>query len=171
MDEAARLRMGQRITRLRERSPYTQPTVAEKLGVGLRAYQKLEARGTTKFERCEEIAKIHAKWAKRSKDFSHADAQWIWDGIVPLETEGAPATNGTPDPFAEAESGGDDIAEIRGELAALREDMTKVKASLEIVVKKLSEGVDGLLVGHPVSVPDEAGKGTRRAARAAGRAR
>ncbi len=62
MEEAQRLEIAERITELRERSPFTQPQVAAKLGIGLRAYQKLEDRGTTKFERCQELAAIHAEW-------------------------------------------------------------------------------------------------------------
>lgn len=75
MEEAQRLEIAERIRELRERSPYTQPLVAEKLGIGLRAYQKMEAQGTTKWERCEELADIY-----------DVDARWIWDGTESGET-------------------------------------------------------------------------------------
>lgn len=93
MEETQRQEMGQRIAELRERSPYTQPDMAEKLGIGLRAYQKLEARGTTKFERCEEIAKIHSAWTGGQEDWQHVDANWIW-GRAPKP---AAVPKGTPD--------------------------------------------------------------------------
>lgn len=83
MEEAQRLEIAHRITQLRERSPFTQPAVAAKLGIGLRAYQKLERVGTTKYERCEELAEIHAEWARDSADWGHVSADWIWDGRIP----------------------------------------------------------------------------------------
>jgi transcriptional regulator with XRE-family HTH domain len=82
MEERQRLEIGQRITALRERSPFTQPVVADKLGIGLRAYQQLEKVGTTRYERCEELADIHAEWTQRSEDWQHVSADWIWDGQV-----------------------------------------------------------------------------------------
>ena len=69
MDEIKRREMGRRIHDLRERSYFTQPQVAERLGIGLRAYQKLEVRGTTKLERVEQLAEIF-----------NVSADWIWDG-------------------------------------------------------------------------------------------
>lgn len=83
MEEEQRREIGERITQLRERSPFTQPDVAGKLGIGLRAYQKLERTGTTKYERCEELAKIHAEWTRDSTDWQHVSADWIWDGRMP----------------------------------------------------------------------------------------
>lgn len=69
MDEARKLEIGERIRRLREESPYKQQAVADKLGIGLRAYQKLEEVGTTRWERCEELAEIF-----------EVDPYWIWTG-------------------------------------------------------------------------------------------
>jgi transcriptional regulator with XRE-family HTH domain len=86
MEEQQRLEMAQRITDLRERSPFTQPVIADKLGIGLRAYQKLEQRGTTSFERCQEIYEIHREWTSRQADWSHVDSDWIWDGRTRAET-------------------------------------------------------------------------------------
>jgi transcriptional regulator with XRE-family HTH domain len=80
MEERTRLEIGERITQLRERSPYTQPEVADKLGIGLRAYQKLEKEGTTRYERCQELANIHEEWAGADPDWNHVSAGWIWDG-------------------------------------------------------------------------------------------
>ncbi len=80
MEERQRLEMAVRITELRERSPFTQPKIAEKLGIGLRAYQKLESKGTTQFDRCVELAQIHAAWTAGSPDWAHVTAEWIWDG-------------------------------------------------------------------------------------------
>lgn len=89
MEEAQRLAMAQRITKLRERSPFTQPDIAGKLGIGLRGYQKLEKVGTTKHERCEELAEIHHEWAKDSPDYGHVSADWIWDGRRPADERAA----------------------------------------------------------------------------------
>jgi transcriptional regulator with XRE-family HTH domain len=80
MEEAQRLEIAARITALRERSPWGQPQIAQKLGIGLRAYQKVERVGTTHFDRCEEIAAIHQEWTQRDPQWAHADAGWIWDG-------------------------------------------------------------------------------------------
>jgi transcriptional regulator with XRE-family HTH domain len=86
MDEDRRRGIGERITALRERSPFTQQDMADKLGRTLRRYQQLEANGTTSHQRCEEIAAIHAEWTARTDDWDHADANWIWDGRLPQET-------------------------------------------------------------------------------------
>lgn len=75
MEEAQKLEMAERIRELRERSPYTQPEVADKLGIGLRAYQKLEAKGTIRWERAEELAAIY-----------EVAPRWIWDGSGTGET-------------------------------------------------------------------------------------
>lgn len=83
MDEKQRLEIAERIRELRERSPLTQPQIAERLHLTLRGYQKLEQRGTTKYERAQELADIHG-----------VDPDWIWDG-----REKGP----TPDPFAPRE--------------------------------------------------------------------
>ncbi len=77
MEEAQKLEIGQRIKELREQSRFTQPELAELLGIGLRAYQKLEAEGTTKWERAEELARIHG-----------VDVYWLWHG---RETTSPPA--------------------------------------------------------------------------------
>lgn len=69
MEETQRLEIGHRIRQLREKSRWTQPDLAEKLGLSLRGYQKLEEKGTTKFERAEAVARIHG-----------VDAGWIWEG-------------------------------------------------------------------------------------------
>jgi transcriptional regulator with XRE-family HTH domain len=69
VEEAQKLDIAKRIRLLRERSPLGQREIAERLGITLRAYQKVEARGTTKMERCEELAEIH-----------DVTAAWIWSG-------------------------------------------------------------------------------------------
>lgn len=80
MEERQRLEIAERIRLLRERSPYTQPEVADRLGIKLRGYQKLEKEGTTKFERCEAIFKIHKKWIADDPDWAYVSPSWIWDG-------------------------------------------------------------------------------------------
>src|SRR4051794_35591384 len=80
MGERQRLEIGARIKLLRERSPYKQQAVAEKLGLGLRGYQKLEKNGTEDFERCEALYKIHKKWIADDPEWGYVSAGWIWDG-------------------------------------------------------------------------------------------
>lgn len=104
MEETQRLEIAARITELRERGPFNQPTIADRLGITLRAYQKVEAKGTTSFDRCEELAEIHREWTGRSRDYAHVDATWIWDGR---------RKGDTPDLMAELNGGSADLAELR----------------------------------------------------------
>lgn len=69
MEEAERLAIGERIKQLREQSPYTQPAMADLMGLTLRGYQKLEEKGTTIWDHAKTLAKIH-----------DVDVQWIWTG-------------------------------------------------------------------------------------------
>lgn len=120
MEERQRLEIAQRIRELRDRSPYTQPQVAEKLGIGLRAYQKLEAHGTTKWERCEELAAI----------FENTTTRWIWDG-----------TDTAPDLLGQL--GGD----ANERLARIEEALGEVLANqsnLQANQAQVLEGVQGL---------------------------
>lgn len=116
MDEAHRLQIAARIADLRERSPLTQPKIAERLGIGLRAYQKLEEKGTTKWERVEELAEIHG-----------VTPHYIWDG-----TEQGP----TPDVLAELNGAGD--------LAALRESVDQLRGELLAAVHEASDEIERL---------------------------
>lgn len=69
MEKQQKLEIGGRIRQLREQSRYKQQGVADKLNIGLRAYQRLEEVGTSRYERCEELAAIF-----------EVDPMWIWDG-------------------------------------------------------------------------------------------
>lgn len=80
MEEAARREMGARIRELREQSPYKQQHMADRLSIGLRMYQRIEQRGTTEWERVEQLATIHG-----------ADPHWIWSG---KEKPATPSLNG-----------------------------------------------------------------------------
>jgi len=97
MEESQRLAMGKRIAQLRERGPFTQPEIADKLGIGLRGYQKYEVRGTSKHERCEELVEIHA-WTREAEGWEHVSADWIWDGRMP---KGATPDLFPAEPYAE----------------------------------------------------------------------
>lgn len=141
MEERQRLEIGERIRALRERSPFTQPDVADALGIKLRGYQKLEKDGTTKYERCEEIAAIHAEWTKRAEGWEHVSADWIWDGKERAET---PDLMGqltdaatTPQLAAIVES----VARVEARLASfetlLLSEVAKVHAVLEGLPSKL----------------------------------
>lgn len=111
MEERQRLEIADRIRELRERSPYTQPVMADKLGLTLRGYQKIEERGTTKWERCEAIAKI-----------LEVDPRWLWDGTE----KGA-----SPDPFATSQSAeADAVAALAGEVHEMRRELAATKNEL-----------------------------------------
>ena len=69
METQHKLEIAARVRELRSRSPFTQANIADKLGITLRAYQAMEAKGTTKWERCEELAKIY-----------DTTPEFIWDG-------------------------------------------------------------------------------------------
>lgn len=80
MQAQQKLEIADRIKDLRERSPYKQEAIANKLGLKLRSYQKLEAKGTEDFERCEALYEIHKEWASVDPEWAHMSAGWIWDG-------------------------------------------------------------------------------------------
>ena len=80
MEEAQKLAIAERLRELDKRSPWTQKEIAAKLHIETRSYQKMLKEGTTKRERCVEMARIHSKWAKGSPDYPHVTADWIWDG-------------------------------------------------------------------------------------------
>jgi transcriptional regulator with XRE-family HTH domain len=133
MEERQRLEIGERIRLLRERSPFTQEDVAEVLGIKLRGYQKLEKEGTTKYERCAEVAAIHAEWSAHADGWQHVSADWIWDGV---ERQGAGDLIGS---LKDAEPGlkeiGDQIASLRAELlselALVRSDLEDLRSRKE----------------------------------------
>lgn len=110
MDETHKLGIGARIRQLREGSPYKQQTVADKLGIGLRAYQKLEEVGTTRYERCEELAKIF-----------DVDPEWIWDGEK---------RDGTPDLMGQIDGEPAWATELRNDLKGLRADLNDIREAL-----------------------------------------
>jgi transcriptional regulator with XRE-family HTH domain len=131
MEEQQRLEIASRIKELRERGPYKQPQIAEKLGIGLRAYQKVEKNGTTEFERCEEIAKIHKAWTSRDPDWGHVSASWIWDGRLPK-------AKGERTPLdALSKSGGQGA--ILAAVAALREELDAARIELLAEIGKVQE--------------------------------
>ena len=145
MEEEQKLRIGERITLLRERSPYGQPQIADKLDIGLRAYQKLEAVGTTKYERCEEIAEIHSSWTKRDPRWKHVNADWIWDGrAAPAET---PDVLGALSPNGSAADLKADVDRLLSELDAARlevlEAISEVHDELAEIRQHLGRGARG----------------------------
>lgn len=71
--------------------------MADKLGIGLRAYQSLEEKGTTRYERCEELGRIF-----------EIDPRWIWDGREKGDTPD-PFTSASPDQLTRIESKLDQI--------------------------------------------------------------
>lgn len=99
MEEASRREMGSRIRGLRERSPYTQQAMADKVGVGLRMWQRIEERGITDWSRVQEIAEIH-----------DVDPHWIWDGDERYET---------PDVMGRLDGSSGQLARMEGKLDQL----------------------------------------------------
>jgi transcriptional regulator with XRE-family HTH domain len=106
LDAAQRLARGERIKQLREESPYTQPVLAEQVGVTLRAYQRWEEGGGIEWDHLEKLAEIHG-----------VDVQWIHKG----EEQGV-----TPDVLATL-NGADDI---RSELGRLVEAVARMDETI-----------------------------------------
>jgi transcriptional regulator with XRE-family HTH domain len=120
MEERQRLEIGDRIRTLRERSRWTQPRLANKLGLSLSGYQKLEQRGTTKWERVEQIAEIH-----------EVDPNWIWEG-----TE----RGKTPNLLAQLETS--DAESLSERLAEALEILHSIQAALAAVDLGRRQGQD-----------------------------
>jgi len=108
MDEAHKAAIGERIRSLRERSPFKQQAVADRLGIGLRAYQKLEEVGTTRYERCEELAEIF-----------NVDPMWIWEGRDATAPDVLGALNGAPQ---------SQLTRIEKQLAAIQQQLADLLA-------------------------------------------
>lgn len=168
MEEAQRLEIAERITELRERSPFTQPQVAAKLGIGLRAYQKLEDRGTTKFERCQELAAIHAEWMATDPDYSGLDATWLWNGR---------RRDAVPDPFARGPSQLDRIEQALADISERLDALGALTARVALALNLPDEEEDTEAAAQgaeeaaeqPDSQPERsapASRGRRKAAQA-----
>lgn len=123
MEEKQRLEIAERIRVLRERSPFTQPDVADKLGIKLRSYQKLEKQGTTKYERCEELAAIHANWSSHAEGWEHVSADWIWDGRDLSSAE-------SPLDVLSRKQGEASLSEVAAAVEQLRMEMAAMKVEL-----------------------------------------
>lgn len=117
MEESHRLEIAQRITRLREQSRWTQPQLAEKLGLSLRGYQKLEERGTTKWERAEELGEIHG-----------VSADWIWSGIEKGEA---------PDVMAELSPDADLLREVGERQAELALRVDEIATQVQELLRRI----------------------------------
>lgn len=117
LDVAQRIARGERIKQLREESPYTQPVLAEKVGVTLRAYQRWEEGGGIEWDHLEKLAEIYG-----------VDVQWIHRG-----EERGPA----PDPFATDSA--KVVEELRREVRALRHELlaeiAKVRTTQEALLR------------------------------------
>ena len=103
VEQARKLAIGARIKDARERSKWRQQAVADKLGIGLRAYQKLEKEGTSHFERCEELAEI--------LELEGVTADYLWDGT--------PEQPASPLDALSAPTSAADLADLRDQLDRL----------------------------------------------------
>lgn len=74
-------RVGERLRSLRERSPYTQEGVADEIGVGLRAYQKMEQTGGVKFDNLQKLATLFKVEVAHFYDDDNAGGQSQLDRI------------------------------------------------------------------------------------------
>jgi transcriptional regulator with XRE-family HTH domain len=59
VDQERKREIGRRVKRLRERSPHTQESLADLLGMTLRGYQKAELTGSISYTKLEKLAEIH----------------------------------------------------------------------------------------------------------------
>jgi transcriptional regulator with XRE-family HTH domain len=59
LDAERKARIARRLRELRDESPYTQEAIARKLHMSLRAYQKIEATGGTRYPNLEALADIY----------------------------------------------------------------------------------------------------------------
>jgi len=71
MEEQQRVEIGQRIRELREASPYTNESIAEHVGVGVRAVANWIS-GTTGITYAN---------AKKVAELFEVDIRWLWDGV------------------------------------------------------------------------------------------
>lgn len=111
-DEQQRLAVASRIRELR--GPVPQPVIAEKVGVGLRGYQKWEQTGGISWENLQKLAKIHK-----------VEADWILNG----EGKGA-----TPDLMGTVNGGGDtDLGALRQQLDRIEQNQTDLAALLDAI--------------------------------------
>ena len=108
VEKARKLGIAARIKDARERSRWRQQDVADHLEIGIRAYQKLEEKGTSSFERCQEVAEFLG--------VAGVTADYLWDG-----TE-------TPDLMG-ALSAPPSSADVAARLDALDETLRKVAAN------------------------------------------
>lgn len=137
MDQTQRLEIASRIAQLRERSPFTQPQVADQLGLTLRGYQKIEAKGTASFERCEELAKIHSVWTGQSEDYPHVTASWIYNG-EPTATPDLAEVLGDPVPEA------DDVRELLTDALDRLEAIQSTLDAQNAEIADMRQQIDGL---------------------------
>lgn len=157
LDEAAKAERAGRIRQLREESPYTQPALADKVGVTLRAYQRWEEGGGIEWEHLEKLAEIH-----------DVDVQWIHRG-----REQGPA----PDPFATSRSPSEQFGLVLQNQAEILARIIRIEASLGItdelpdveeVAAEVVEAAQAALAGVDRTAPRPSGKPGRRQAASRG---
>ena len=115
LDEDGRRARAQRIKRLRQESAYTQPAIAEAVGVTLRAYQRWEEGGGIEWEHLESLAELHG-----------VEPQWIHRGRA-LEDGTRQPGGATADEL---------LAEIRSLRTVLLAEIGKVQTALEARLRR-----------------------------------
>ncbi len=148
MDQAQRLEIAERITELRIRSPYKQPYMARKLGYeSVRGYQKLEQKGTTDFERCEEIAEIHSAWTEDSDDYAFMTASWIYSGkkrTVPTAEDFAKLNgHGETSEASDLDKALDLLEATQSDLDAQAGEIADMQQKLDVLLLRTEPGASG----------------------------
>ena len=86
MEHQQRLEIAARIRDLRERSPFRQQDVADRVGVELRTYQKWEQKGTG-WENLEKLAEVYGTTAEAIWKGETPDLTATFNGSVPQELQ------------------------------------------------------------------------------------
>lgn len=127
VEQARKLLIGRRLVDARERSRFTQANIADHLGISTRAYQKVEQKGTTSYERCEQVAGF--------VEVQRVTAEWLYEGTGPGP--------GGPLDELDVPVSGDQLAELHSEVAELHGELSEVRSDLAHVLSLLRRGGHG----------------------------
>lgn len=95
VEAARKLAIGRRLAEARERSRWTQENIADHLTISTRAWQKVEQKGTTSYERCEIVAEF--------VEVPGVTAAWLYEGRGPGPGEYGDPLDALSPPISRAE--------------------------------------------------------------------